>query len=65
MLGCPSRLHSYLALTASTCRLLVDLAEKDPASLGQMPEFIVDNIVEVVGYLRRLNDDFIEVCLGY
>ncbi|KAL5103001.1 Ubiquitin conjugation factor E4 A [Taenia crassiceps] len=60
VLSCPSRLHDYLAFTATTCRLLVDLASQDSTELSLLPEFLVDNVVEIVGYLRRLNDDFIE-----
>ncbi|VDD80177.1 unnamed protein product [Mesocestoides corti] len=60
ILGCPNRLHNYLAFVASTCRLLVELAAKNPTALSLVPELIVDNVVEVIGYLRRLNDDFIE-----
>lgn len=61
MLSCPNRLHDYLAFIATTCRLLVDLASRDSTELSLLPEFLVDNVVEIVGYLRRLNDDFIEV----
>ncbi|VDN26675.1 unnamed protein product [Dibothriocephalus latus] len=72
-LGCVDRLHNYFALCASTCRLLFDLAQAPGASqsakevvpeghadLGALPELIVDNVVELISYLRRLNDDFIE-----
>lgn len=61
MLSCPSRLHDYLAFISTTCRLLADLATQNPSALSFLPEFLVDNVVEVVGYLRRLNDDFLEV----
>lgn len=61
VLGCPSRLHAYLAFISSTCRLLADLVTQNPQALSYLPEFLVDNIVEVVGYLRRMNDDFLEV----
>lgn len=64
ILGCPSRLRNYLALIASTCHFLVQTFKTDPSALSQLPEFLVDNIVEVVGYLRRLNDDFIEVYMS-
>nr|CDS27718.1 ubiquitin conjugation factor e4 a [Hymenolepis microstoma] len=60
VLGCPNRLHAYLAFISTTCRLLADLATQNPQALSYLPEFIVDNIVEVVGYLRRMNDDFLE-----
>nr|VZI25217.1 unnamed protein product [Spirometra erinaceieuropaei] len=72
-LGCVDRLHNYFALCASTCRLLFDLAQPPCVSqstkevapdghdeLGTLPELIVDNVVELISYLRRLNDDFIE-----
>ncbi|KAM3183330.1 hypothetical protein ACTXT7_010560 [Hymenolepis weldensis] len=60
VLGCPSRLHAYLAFISTTCRLLADLVTQSPQALSYLPEFLVDNIVEVVGYLRRMNDDFLE-----
>ncbi|KAM7533931.1 hypothetical protein Aperf_G00000111955 [Anoplocephala perfoliata] len=60
VLSCPSRLHDYLAFISTTCRLLADLATQNPSALPFLPEFLVDNVVEVVGYLRRLNDDFLE-----
>uniref|UniRef100_A0A0X3Q132 RING-type E3 ubiquitin transferase n=4 Tax=Schistocephalus solidus TaxID=70667 RepID=A0A0X3Q132_SCHSO len=72
-LGSVDRLHNFFALCASTCRLLFDLARPPCASqstkeavpeghdeLGTLPELIVDNVVELISYLRRLNDDFIE-----
>ncbi len=64
-LGCATRLHAYLAFAVTTCRFLGDIVEQPSgeamSQLVLMPEFLVDNVVELVSYLRRLNDDFLEV----
>ncbi|VEL40407.1 unnamed protein product [Protopolystoma xenopodis] len=72
-LAISSRLLDQLAFIVSSCRILVRLAQQ-PATvhsdaegrselLSNIPEFLVDNIVDFVSYLRRMNDNFIEVNL--
>ncbi|CAL8071364.1 unnamed protein product [Calicophoron daubneyi] len=65
-----SRLRDQLSFAVTTSQLLVKLAHsafddtsKVDAALGQLsdlPEFLIDNIVELISYLRRAKDDFLE-----
>ncbi|KAG5449961.1 Ubiquitin conjugation factor E4 A, partial [Clonorchis sinensis] len=72
-LSCVARLRDQLAFAVSTSQFLIMLAqssfggsqtahtnEPQHGQLSDLPEFLMDNVVELVGYLRRAKDDFIE-----
>ncbi|KAA3676208.1 ubiquitin conjugation factor E4 A [Paragonimus westermani] len=71
-LSCLSRLRDQFAFSVTTAQLLVHLARvtfntkacSDECSfkghMSDLPEFLVDNVVELISYLRRAKDDFFE-----
>ncbi|KAF8570852.1 hypothetical protein P879_03214 [Paragonimus westermani] len=71
-LSCLSRLRDQFAFSVTTAQLLVQLARvtfntkacSDECSfkghMSDLPEFLVDNVVELISYLRRAKDDFFE-----
>lgn len=66
-----TRLRDLLAFAVTTSQLLVQLARAafglvpaestEHGTLVDLPEYLVDNVVELVSYLRRAKDDFLEV----
>ncbi|CAH8596328.1 unnamed protein product [Dicrocoelium dendriticum] len=71
-LSCQTRLRDHLAFAVTTSQLLISLARTafvgsgvprtSPTfgELSDLPEFLVDNVVELISYLRRAKDDFLE-----
>lgn len=67
-----TRLRDHLAFAVTTTQLLINLARtafggstapSTIATFGQLsdlPEFLVDNVVELISYLRRAKDEFLE-----
>ncbi|TPP55714.1 Ubiquitin conjugation factor E4 A [Fasciola gigantica] len=65
-----TRLRDLLAFAVTTSQLLVQLARTafglaptnsiEHGTLSDLPEYLVDNVVELVSYLRRAKDDFLE-----
>ncbi|KAA0187379.1 Ubiquitin conjugation factor E4 A [Fasciolopsis buskii] len=65
-----TRLRDLLAFAVTTSQLLVQLARAafglvpaestEHGTLVDLPEYLVDNVVELVSYLRRAKDDFLE-----
>ena len=41
-------------------KVLVDIARREPESLKNVPEFVIENINDVTGQLSRFNHDFLE-----
>ena len=41
-------------------KVLVDIAQREPKSLKNVPEFVIENINDVTGQLSRFNHDFLE-----
>ncbi|KAF6775832.1 hypothetical protein AHF37_04406 [Paragonimus kellicotti] len=71
-LSCLTRLRDQFAFSVTTAQLLVQLARVTfntkacsnecpfKGHMSDLPEFLVDNVVELISYLRRAKDDFFE-----
>ncbi|KAF5403087.1 Ubiquitin conjugation factor E4 A [Paragonimus heterotremus] len=71
-LSCLTRLRDQFAFSVTTAQLLVQLAHVTfntkacsnecsfKGRMSDLPEFLVDNVVELISYLRRAKDDFFE-----